>query len=76
MRRFTIKVDDKEVSWKNLRINEGSTIYLEIVRLNSGKPATLTLEGYDPNVAYDTEKDNPELDIDDKQLTDEYVVDV
>lgn len=76
VRRFSIKVDDKEVSWKNLRINEGSTIYLEIVRLNSGKPATLTLEGYDPNVAYDTEKDNPELDIDDKQLTDEYVVDV
>ena len=76
VRRFTIKINDEEVDWKNIRVNEGSTIYIEIVRLNAGETAKVTLEGYDPNVMYDSEKDNPELDIDDEQKTDEYVVDV
>ncbi|MBP5725033.1 MAG: hypothetical protein J6X18_15850 [Bacteroidales bacterium] len=72
MAKFT--VNGEEVDIDGLRINEGSTIGVRVTRIRSGLSARVTMIGYDARVAYDKEKDNPEIDADFEQYADEYEV--
>ena len=72
MAKFT--VNGEEVDIDGLRINEGSTIGVRVTRVRSGLSARVTMIGYDARVAYDKEKDNPEIDADFEQYADEYEV--
>ena len=72
MAKFT--VNGEEVDIDGLRINEGSTIGVRVTRIRSGLSARVTMIGHDARVAYDKEKDNPEIDADFEQYADEYEV--
>ena len=72
MAKFT--VNGEEVDIDGLRINEGSTIGVRVTRIRSGLSARVTMIGYDARVAYDKEKDNPEIDADFEQYAEEYEV--
>lgn len=74
VRRYKIFVDDEEIEWRNFKIKEGSAIRVEAVRLISGKDTSIRINGYDPRVVFDREKDEPEIDLDAAQHPDEYVV--
>lgn len=68
-------VDDKEVDIEGYRINEGLSIRLNVTRVRSGGEAKVVLIGHNPREAYDSEKDNPEIDADFDQYADVYDVD-
>ena len=74
VRKIELSVDgERQEDWKGVRIDEGSTVRVG-VRKRADKDATVYLYGYDPRVAYDMKKDEPEIDADDKQLPEEYIV--
>ncbi len=73
-RRYSLKVNDTEIL-PGARINEGDTVSLSIVRLQAGKDSVVKLVGYDPRVAFDVKNDIPEIDADETNIADEYIID-
>lgn len=74
VRRYSVYANDEEINGFGAKITEGTKIKVSMVRLFSGKDSVVKLIGYDPRVAFDTENDVPEIDADETNIGEEYIV--
>ena len=66
----TVIIDDCEIKLKN-----GDIITLRIKKINRLKSSKLIIEGYSPDIIYDSKDDNPEIESDNKNVINEIIVD-
>lgn len=74
VRRYYVYLNDEEIRGFGKKFEEGSKIKVAVRKTDSNKDVIVKLVGYDPRVAYDEKDDVTEIDADEKNVTDEYII--
>lgn len=68
VKNIKIFVNDEKTDWKNLSITDGDSVKVAINRYYINEPSKLIFYGYDPTIVYDSEKDIPEVSMDETNI--------
>ena len=76
IKTYIVKVNDNTVIFDDeVELKNGDIISLKIKKINRLKPSKLIIEGYSPDIIYDSKEDNPEIESDNKNVINEIIVD-